>query len=61
MLLPMGIFSLFYFWINFEAGIAAIIVCGLLGIVFHQRLMKFITSKYIDSKYKMIDAFSQDN
>lgn len=61
MLLPMGIFSLFYFWINFEAGIAAIIVCGLLGIVFHQRLMKFITSKYLDSKYKMIDAFSQDN
>lgn len=61
MLLPMGIFSLFYFSINFEAGIAAIIICGLLGIVFHQRLMKFITSKYIDSKYKMIDAFSQDN
>jgi len=61
MLIPMGIFSLFYFLINFEAGISAIVICGLLGIVFHERLMKFITSKYLDSKYKMIDAFSQDN
>ncbi len=61
MLVPMGIFSAFYFLINFEAGITAIVLCGLLGIVFHQRLMRFITSKYLDSKYKMIDAFSQDN
>jgi len=61
LLVPMGIFSLFYFLINFESGIAAIVICGLLGIVFHQKLMTFITSKYIDSKYKMIDAFSQDN
>ncbi len=61
MLIPMGIFSLFYFLINFEAGISAIIICGLLGIIFHQRLMRFITLKYLDSKYKMIDAFSQDN
>lgn len=61
LLVPMGIFSLFYFLINFESGIAAIVVCGLLGIVFHQKLMTFITSKYLDSKYKMIDAFSQDN
>jgi hypothetical protein len=61
LLVPMGIFSLFYFLINFESGIAAIVICGLLGIVFHQKLMTFITSKYLDSKYKMIDAFSQDN
>lgn len=61
LLVPMGIFSLFYFLINFESGIAAIVICGLLGIVFHQKLMSFITSKYLDSKYKMIDAFSQDN
>ena len=61
MLIPMGIVSLFYFLINFEAGISAIVICGLLGIVFHERLMKFITSKYLDSKYKMIDAFGQDN
>jgi len=61
LLAPMGIFSIFYFLINFEAGISAIAICGLLGIVFHQRLMKFITEKYLDSKYKMISAFGQDN
>lgn len=61
MLLPMGIFAIFYFAINFEAGIGALVVLGLLGMVFHQKLMKFITEKYIDSKYKMINAFSQDN
>ena len=61
LLLPMGIFSIFYFLINFEAGIMAIFLCGLVGIIFHQKLMTFITSKYLDSKYKMIDAFSQDS
>jgi hypothetical protein len=61
MLLPIGIFSIFHFLINFEAGIAALTICGLLGIVFHQKLMKFITEKYLDSKYKMINAFSQDS
>lgn len=61
MLLPILIFTAFYFLINFEGGIAALIVCGLLGIVFHQKIMKTITAKYLASKYKMIDAFSQDN
>lgn len=61
MLLPIVIFSVFYFLINFEAGIVALIVTGLIGIVFHQKVMKVITFKYLDSKYKMIDAFSQDN
>ena len=61
LLIPIAIFSIFYFPINFEAGIAALIVSGLIGIVFHQRLMKTITLKYLASKYKMIAAFSQDN
>lgn len=61
MFLPMLIFMAFYFMIDFNAGITAIIMLGLLGIAFHQKIMALITSKYIDSKYKMIDAFSQDN
>ena len=61
MLLPMLIFIVFYFTLGFEIGIVVIVLLGLLGIVFHQRLMKFITKKYLDSKYKMIDAFSQDS
>ena len=61
MLLPIAIFVLFYFLFNFEGGIASLIVCGLLGIAFHQKIMNVITAKYLASKYKMINAFSQDN
>jgi xanthosine utilization system XapX-like protein len=59
-LLPMLIFALFNFTINFEAAVAAIAIIGLIGIVFHQKLMTTITQKYQLSKYKMIDAFGQD-
>lgn len=61
MLFPVAIFAVFYLLINFEAGIASLMVCGLLGIAFHQKIMNLITTKYLASKYKMIDAFSQDN
>jgi len=61
MLLPLAIFGLFYFLAGFETGCLALAVLGIIGIIFHQKLMTFITSKYLDSKYKMIDAFSQDN
>jgi hypothetical protein len=61
MILPMAIFGILNYFINFEIAIGVIIILGLLGIAFHQKIMKFITKKYQDSKYKMIDAFSQDN
>jgi hypothetical protein len=61
MLLPLGIFGLFYSLAGFEIGCLALAVLGIIGIIFHQKLMTFITSKYLDSKYKMIGAFSQDN
>ena len=38
-----------------------IAILGISGIVFHQKLMDAITEKYLGSKYKMIDAFNQDN
>ncbi|WP_422106690.1 DUF5687 family protein [Winogradskyella sp.] len=61
MLLPMGIFALVNWLIGFEAGITILILMGVVGIVLHKKLMKMITQRYLDSKYKMIDAFSQDN
>ena len=61
MLVPMGLFGLVNWLAGFSAAIALLIVLGVLGIVFHKKLMKGITKKYSDSKYKMIDAFSQDN
>ncbi|MBT8376888.1 MAG: hypothetical protein HKN99_03620 [Winogradskyella sp.] len=60
MILPMIIFALINWLVNFEAGIAALIILGILGIVFHNPLMRIITKRYLNSKYKMIDAFSQD-
>jgi len=61
MALPMGLFALINWLIGFEAAVALLIVLGVTGIVFHKKLMKLITKRYLDSKYKMIDAFSQDN
>jgi len=61
MVLPMGLFALANWLIGFEAEIGLLIVLGIIGIVLHKKLLKGITKKYLDSKYKMIDAFSQDN
>ncbi|MEN3323838.1 DUF5687 family protein [Mariniflexile soesokkakense] len=61
LLIPMGIFALFYFLIGFELACLVLAILGILGIVFHQKLMKGITAKYVQSKYKMIDAFNQNN
>lgn len=61
MLLPMAMFGLTNWLVGFEAAVALLIILGVLGIVFHKKLMKWIIKKYLNSKYKMIDAFSQDN
>ena len=60
MLLPLAIFGAIYAISNFVIACLGLTVLGLVGIVFHQRLMAIITQKYLDSKYKMIDAFSQE-
>lgn len=61
LLLPMGIFAILYFLIGFELSCLILAILGIMGIVFHQKLMKNITSKYMESKYKMINAFDQNN
>jgi len=61
LLVPMGFFYLPYKLIGFEAGVLTLIVLGAIGIIFHQKLMKLITAKYLGSKYKMISAFDQNN
>ncbi|RBW59390.1 hypothetical protein DS884_06535 [Tenacibaculum sp. E3R01] len=61
MLIPMGIFGLVSWLVNFEIAIISLIFLGLLGIVFHQKIMKAITRKYIANKYAMIHAFDQEN
>ncbi|MFL0352914.1 DUF5687 family protein [Xanthomarina sp. GH4-25] len=61
MLLPLAIFGVCYYFFSFEIGCLVLTILGVIGIVFHQKLMNAITEKYLDSKYKMIQAFSQDN
>jgi hypothetical protein len=61
MLIPLVLFTIGNIFIGFEAGVAILIIIGVAGIVLHKKLMKTITQRYLDSKYKMIDAFSQDN
>ena len=56
----MIIFGLVNWLLGFGAGIAVLITCGVVGIVLHKKLMNLITQRYLDSKYKMINAFSQD-
>jgi hypothetical protein len=61
LLLPMGLFAIFYFLIGFEVACLVLAILGVIGILFHQKLMKIITAKYLESKYKMINAFNQNN
>ena len=61
LIVPLGLFALFYFLIGFEIACLILALMGVIGIIFHQKLMKFITAKYVQSKYKMVNAFDQDN
>ena len=60
MLLPMGLFAIINWLLGFEIAIATLIILGIIGIMLHKKLMEFITQKYLNSKYKMINAFGQD-
>ncbi len=61
LLFPVLIFYIPYKFFGFEAGIATLIILGGIGIVLHQKLMKYISKRYLDSKYEMISAFEQKN
>ena len=61
LIFPMGLFAAFNYFIGFELACFVLICFGIIGIVFHQKLMRIITKKYLDSKYTMIDAFDQNN
>jgi len=57
--LPMLLFWAFSNLINFNAGLAAIAVVGILGLVFKNYVMNIIEKKYIKDKYEAIKAFDQ--
>lgn len=61
LLIPMGLFTIVNWLLSFEIACLILSVIGIIGIVWHQKLMRFITQQYLQSKYKMIDAFDQNN
>ena len=61
MVIPVLIFGLVNWLVNFQSALTLLVSMGLLGIVFHRKIMQSITKKYIKSKYKMVAAFDQEN
>lgn len=61
MIIPMVLFGVLNWLVNFEIALAVIAILGFIGIALHKLLMKEITKKYIKNKYVMIHAFSQEN
>ncbi|WP_299619632.1 DUF5687 family protein [uncultured Tenacibaculum sp.] len=57
--LPMLLFSVFNVLIDFNAGVLAIAVFGLLGILLKNPIMNLIEKKYIKDKYATIHGFNQ--
>ena len=64
-IIPLMLFPMLLFWgfsslVNFNAGIIAIAVVGLLGLLLKNFAMNFIEKKYIKDKYAMINAFGKE-
>ncbi|AXT18555.1 hypothetical protein D7030_07080 [Flavobacteriaceae bacterium AU392] len=58
-LLPMGLFYIPYKLINFDAGLIALALSGVLGIVFKNFFLNKIEAIYQKGKYKTIAAFAE--
>ena len=58
--IPMLLFWTFSTLINFNAGIIAIALVGILGFTLKNYVMNFIEKKYIKDKYVMINAFGKE-
>ncbi|MFV0541911.1 MAG: DUF5687 family protein [Aestuariibaculum sp.] len=61
LIVPMILFAIFDFFMGFEIACGIIAFFGIIGVICHTKLMKKIKAKYLDSKYKMINAFSEKN
>ncbi|MBU2950342.1 hypothetical protein KO493_06510 [Tamlana agarivorans] len=61
LVVPMVLFATLSYFTSFEIACAVLALLGVMGIVFHKKIMVTITTKYQNSKYTMIHAFEQDN
>ena len=60
MFLPMAIFGLINWLVNFEIATITLGALGFVGIALHKKFMAAITKKYITNKYVMINAFGKE-
>ncbi|PZD79089.1 DUF5687 family protein [Mesonia sp. K7] len=58
---PMLIFYIPYKFINFEAGIFALALSGIIGLVFYKPILNKIEEVYQKTKYKTIAAYDEKN
>jgi ABC-type polysaccharide transport system permease subunit len=58
-LAPIIIFYIPYKFISFDAGIIALVLSGLLGLIFQNQFLDLIEKLYQKQKYKTIAAFDE--
>lgn len=61
LVLPIGIFSIFYFLISLEAAVIFLSVMGVIGFTLKNYFMEKITEQYRKKKYGMISGFKEKN
>lgn len=59
MLGPYLIFVVPYYFFGFKAGVIALALSGVLGLLFMKNFLKFIEKTYQKGKYKTIAAFAE--
>ncbi|MEN8139123.1 MAG: DUF5687 family protein [Bacteroidota bacterium] len=64
MVIPILALPVLIYWIGdmiygFAGSISLIVILGLLGIVFHQKLIYIVATQLAERKYKIIEAFSE--
>jgi hypothetical protein len=59
MLGPYAIFIVPYYFLGFNAGVIALALSGILGLVFTKQFLKFIEKTYQKGKYKTVAAFAE--
>jgi hypothetical protein len=59
LVLPVLFFWIFYKLISFESGVAFLLVLGVLGLIFRNRVIDFIAQVYKRKKYAMVEGFKQ--
>jgi hypothetical protein len=59
MLIPMILFMVTKYFLGFNAGVFAIAIVGVIGIIFKNYFMNKIEKLYIKNKYKTVSAFEE--